>query len=442
MKKILTIAAMIALSMQLAFAQSTLVKNVEKAKAATEDAKKATKVATWLNLGKAYWDAYEKPTASIPMGMSAAEMQILMSGEKPLSTENVNLGGTVYEKQVFKDKELYFAQGRLQMINVTKPALGKKVDALDGAFQAYSKAGELDVKGSKKKDIVTKISEIDKAYFNDAYTAFILGDKKKAAELFLKAGKVSASPYSERLDTSAFFNAGLAYVEEKDFEKARECYELALEKGYDKSSKGGIYASLANVAMELKDTVAAKKYLEDGFALYPDNPQILTDLINLYLWTKGNPEDIIKLLDKAKEQMPDNAGLYDVEGDIWKQLGNRDNAIAAYNKSLEVNPKGDYPYYALGRLYCDWYNVLEEEKSQIDLRDYKKYDEADKFSKETLSKSIEPLEKCFEVSTRKEMKLASADLLKKVYFQLRNIKPEYLELNKKYDEICKQLQAQ
>ena len=46
------------------------------------------------------------------------------------------------------------------------------------------------------------------------------------------------------------------------------------------------------------------------------------------------------------------------------------------------------------------------------------------------------------MSTRKEMKLASADLLKKVYFQLRNIKPEYLELNKKYDEICKQLQAQ
>ena len=442
MKKILTIVAILACSMQLAFAQSALVKNVEKAKAASEDAKKATKVATWLNLGKAYWDAYEKPTASIPMGMSAAEMQILMSGEKPISTEAVTLGGVSYEKQVFKDKELYFSQGRLQMINVTKPALGKSVDALDGAFQAYSKAGELDVKGSKKKDIVAKITDIDKAYFNDAYTAFILGDKKKAAELFLKAGNVSVSPFSERLDTSAFFNAGLAYVEEKDYENAKACYEKALQYGYDKSSKGGIYASLSNVSMALKDTVAAKKYLEDGFALYPNNPQILTDLINLYLWTKGNPEDIIKLLDKAKEQMPDNSGLYDVEGDIWKQLGNRENALAAYQKSIEINPKGDYPFYATGRLYCDWYNAIEEEKAQIDLRDYKKYDEVDKFSKETLAKSLEPLEKCYEVTTRKEMKLASADLLKKVYFQLRGSNPEYLELHKKYDEICKQLQAQ
>lgn len=442
MKKILTVVAIIALSAQFAFAQapaSSLVKSINAAKDATQDAKKAAKVATWTKLGDAYLKAYQAPTANIPgTGVTATELALVMGGDKPVSVEQVSLDGTPYEKQVYKDKELYFSNGRLALINVTKPVLGNE-DALDGVFKAYEKAGEVDVKGSKKKDIAARIREIDGLYFNDAYTAFMLGDKKKASELFLKAGKVSTSPYSERVDTSAFFNAGLAAAEGGDLDQAIGCYEQALSHGYDKISKGGIYASMASVLMQKKDTVAAKKMLEDGFAVYPDNAQIMTDLINIYLWTKGNPEQIIVLLDKAKEQMPDNAGLYDVEGDIWKNLGNRDKAVEAYHKSLEINPKGDYPYYAEGRLYCDWYNDIDAEKAQVDLRDYKTYDKLDKESKDVLQKSIAPLEKCYEVTTRSDMKLAAADLLKKVYFQLRAVNPDYMGLHKKYDEICKQL---
>ena len=77
----------------------------------------------------------------------------------------------------------------------------------------------------------------------------------------------------------------------------------------------------------------------------------------------------------------------------------------------------------------------------VDLRDTKKYDELDKLAKETLQKSIEPLEKCFAVTTRDNMKLAAADYLKKVYFQLRSVNPEYSAKHKEYDEICKQLQS-
>ena len=444
MKKILTFAAIVALSVQFAFAQSKpedLRKGIEKASAATQDAKKAAKVATWTKLGEAYLKAYQQPTANIPsMGVTATELALLMNGEKPKSVAPVTLQGEAYEKQVFKDKNLYFQNGRLAFVEITKPVLGKE-DALEGVVKAYTKAAEVDTKGSKKKEIATVLGDVDKFYFNDAYTAFVLGDKMKASELFLKAAEVSVLPMSPKIDTSAFFNAGLAAAEAGNLDQAKACYEKSLRYGYDKISKGSIYSSIANIYMEQKDTLAAKKYLEDGFAVYPDNPQIMTDLINLYLWTKGDPKQIITLLDKAKAQMPDNAGLYDVEGDIWKNLGNRENALAAYKKSLEINPKGDYPYYAQGRLFCDWYNEIDNEKAQVDLRDYKKYDELDAKSKEVLQKSLEPLEKCYEVTGRSDMKLAAADLLKKVYFQLRSVKPEYMEYHKKYDEICKQLQS-
>ena len=444
MKKILTLVAIFTLSLQVAFAQSKpadLIKSIDAAKAATQDVKKAAKVATWTKLGDAYLKAYENPTANIPgMGVSAQELMLVMGNDKPKSTESITLDGKTYEKQVFKDKNLYFLGGRLAFVEVTKPVLGKE-DALEGVIGAYTKAAELDVKGAKKKDISKIFSMVDQNYFTDAYTAFVLGNKQKAAELFLKAGEVSVSPLSPKVDTSAFFNAGLAAAGTGNLDMAGECYEKALAQGYAQTSQGDIYASLADVKLEQKDTVAARKYLEEGFAAYPNNAKIMTNLINLYLWTKGDPRQIIDLLNKAKEQMPDNSGLYDVEGDIWKNLGEYDNAVAAYHKSLEINPQGDYPYYAEAQLYIDKYNKLDAEKSMVDLRDTKKYDELDKLAKETLQKSIEPLEKCFAVTTRDNMKLAAADYLKKVYFQLRSVNPEYSAKHKEYDEICKQLQS-
>ncbi len=446
MKKILTVVAILSLSLQVAFAQSKpadLIKGIETAKAATQDAKKAAKVATWTKLGDAYFKAYNNPTANIPgAGVSSQELQLVMGSDKPKAVEQVNLGGEAFEKQVFKDKNLYFQKGRLAMIEVTQPVLPNE-DALAGVIAAYAKAAELDVKGSKKKDIKNIYETVSRNYFQDAYTAFMVGDKKKASELFLKAGEVSVSSPVEgvKVDTSAFFNAGLAASEAGDPDQALLCYEKALQHGYAVTSKGSIYSSLAGVYMEKKDTLAAKQYLEDGFTQYPDNPQVMTDLINIYLWTKDDPQKIINLLDKAKEQMPDNAGLYDVEGDIQKNLGNKEKAIEAYRKSREVNPKGDYPYYAEGRLFCDWYNEIDAEKAKVDIRDYKKYDELDAKSKEILQKSIDPLEKCFAVTERSDMKLAVADLLKKVYFQLRGVNKDYMALHQKYDEICKQLQA-
>ena len=65
MKKLL-LALALACTMQVAFAQKSdadMQKAVEKAVAASQDAKKATKAATWVNLGKAYLTAYLNPTS-------------------------------------------------------------------------------------------------------------------------------------------------------------------------------------------------------------------------------------------------------------------------------------------------------------------------------------------------------------------------------------------
>ena len=84
MKRILIALAMLA-AVQAADAQvkspDAAAKAVEKAKVASQDTKKAAKVATWVNLGKAYLDAYNAPAGNAWVGASKQELMLLMGSE-------------------------------------------------------------------------------------------------------------------------------------------------------------------------------------------------------------------------------------------------------------------------------------------------------------------------------------------------------------------------
>ena len=157
MKKIL-IALAVILSVQVAGAQvksaADSKKAVESAEAATQNPKKALKPATWLKLGNAYMDAYNAPFGNAWVGAGQQELLLIMGGEKPASTETVELMGEPYTKEIYAEKNFYFnAGGVLSMIEVTKPVYD---DALAKALEAYKKAYEIDVKHSKDKDVASQ----------------------------------------------------------------------------------------------------------------------------------------------------------------------------------------------------------------------------------------------------------------------------------------------
>ena len=167
MKRIL-IALAVLLSVQVADAQTktpdAAKKAVESAVAASKDAKKGAKLATWTKLATAYMDAYSAPTGNAWLGASKQELQIIMAGQRPASVENVVLAGEQLTKEVYADKELYFnGAGQLVIMNVTKPVVE---DALGGALEAYKKAWELDVKKSKAQDISEGIANISRKYLD------------------------------------------------------------------------------------------------------------------------------------------------------------------------------------------------------------------------------------------------------------------------------------
>ena len=433
MKKLFFTLALVC-SLQLAYAQKPdeeMQKAVDKAVAAAQDAKKATKPATWMNLGKAYMTAYNNPISNIAPGLDKATFG-MMNKEQPVSVSNVTLGGEAYEKMQLSHLDVYFnGAGLLAIVDVTKPSVPG--DLLGEAGKAYVKAFEL---GAKDKDIAPKLKEIADAYYNDAFTAYSLGNMAKASDLFKGAYDWSTTAPNTEANIDAAYNSAFTALASKNYARAEEYYNICLSKDY--TSEGNIYAALSEVSLAKADTLAAKNYLATGLTKYPDNASILTNLINLYLQTNEDPKKIVELLDEAKKAMPDNPSLYYVEGNIYAGIKDFDAATAAYNKGLEIDPKYDMAYYGLAQVALKKGEAIVEEMNALDVREWKKYDELNAQLIEVYKGAIEPFEKCYEVSSNPDVKAAAADFLKRLNFQLRNVDPKFQADYEKWNGIVGQ----
>ena len=194
MKKIL-IALAVLLAVQVADAQvktpDAAKKALDKAVVASQDAKKATKVATWLKLATSYMDAYAAPAGAAWIGATKQDLALVMPGVQPLETVQADLGGEACVKDVYEDKEFYYNQmGQIVLIYITKPVVE---DALWNARNAYVKAHEADVKQSKTKDITAGLSNIAKKLFEDGMNEYTLGNLEASCALLVKAAEVSAA---------------------------------------------------------------------------------------------------------------------------------------------------------------------------------------------------------------------------------------------------------
>lgn len=430
MKKLFLALALTA-AFQVAFAQkpaAEMQKNIEKALAATQDAKKATKPATWVKLGEAYLNAYNNPVADITPGLDKTTFS-MMHKEKPSATSTVSLDGQAYEKMEFPDLNLYFnGAGILEIIEVTHPSASG--DLLGEAAKAYSKAYEV---GGKEKDIDPKLQEIASKYYDDAYTAYRLGNMAKASEYFKGAADVSLTAPCTVANWDAVYNTAFTASAAKDYDLAKEYFNKCLDNGY--TSEGNVYSNLAQVSLAQADTLAAKNYYASGLTKYPDNEGILTGLINLYLQTNEDPAKIVSLLDDAKKLMPDNASLYYVEGNIYTGIKDYDKALAAYEKGMEIDPGYDLSYYGKANVALKQAEALIEERDALDVREWKKYDELNDKVTEIYKNAIPSFEKCYEVSTNPVVKAAAADFLKRLNFQFRNLDPKYQAAYEKWDKI-------
>ena len=435
MKRIL-IALAVLLSVQVADAQTktpeAAKKAVESAEVAAANPKKAAKLATWTKLASAYMDAYSAPAGAAWLGASKQELQILMGNQKPVSTENVVVAGDQLVKEVYADKEFYYnVNGQLAIINVTKPVVE---DVLAKAAEAYKKAGELDVKGSKSKEIMEGLANVASKYIDDGMNCYQFGDLAKASQLFEKAANVSAIAPLSKVDTTALYNAAYTAWAGKDYERAKNFFEKCLDANYYYEG-GEVFAKLGDVYTNLGDAKKGAEILEKGFVKFPQSQSILIGLINYYMTSGEDTDRLFTLIDEAKKNEPDNASLYYVEGNIYKELKNVEKAVESYYKCAEINPEYEFGYIGAGILYYELAIELQEKASNE--YDDKKYNELVGQLEQALKNALDPFEKAYAVSKDDQLKVSVAEYLKNIYYRFYSNGPEYEAGYKKYDEVVK-----
>ena len=436
MKKFLAIIA-IAASMTAVNAQAQNNKSVaaaksavEKAQAATENAKQNTKAATWIKYGQTLIDAFNAPAGNAWVGMSAQELQVLGAGERPMSESEVTIGGQPMRKQVYANKNYYFNQaGQLALIEVTQPVVE---NALDKALDAFAKAAQLDDKGQKTKDIRTALETINSKYTDEAYNAYTLGDFGKASVLFEKAVKAAGTAPLSQLDTNSLYNAGLTAWTNQDWNRAKGFFEEGVRNNYY-GEKGESYAKLADIADHLGDKDGSKALLEQGFAKFPENQSILIGLINYYLNSGEDTARLFQLFEDAKRNEPDNASLYYVEGNARQKLGQNEEALAAYDQAIKVNPKYEWGYIGKGmHLYNQAVELQDKASMEMDDAKYNKLIE--EFEK-TLKACIEPFETAFDLVQDTDTKGSIAEYLKNACFRFRNENEDFQKKYEKYSSF-------
>jgi tetratricopeptide (TPR) repeat protein len=444
MKKIL-IALAVMLTVQLADAQvktpEAAQKALESAITASQDAKKAAKVATWLKLATSYMDAYNAPAGSAWIGASKQELKLLMSNEKVIKTENAVLGGEPCTKEVYANKNLYYnTQGQLIMIEVTKPVVE---NALDGALNAYAKAYEVDVKQTKLKDILTGIENINKKYLDEGMNKYMLEDLAAASALFGKSAEPAATAPLSKVDTTALYNAGFTAWMVKDYPTAKTYFDKCLAVNYYYED-GEVFAKLADIYTNLEQKTEARDILEKGFTMFPQSQSILIGLINYYLTNNEDPNRLFELIALAKKNEPNNASLYYVEGNIYNELRQADpekaeeyvaKAVAAYDACAGINAEYEFGYIGKGIMY---YNIAIElqDKAANELDDAKWAALNDQFAA-ALKNAREPFENAYNVSKDDALRVNIAEYLKNIYYRFSSEGPEYEAGYKKYNEVVK-----
>ena len=435
MKKIF-FALAIVMSMTFANAQQVKTKTpaaaksaVEAAQAAASNAKKATKVATWLKLAQSYMDAYSASAGNGWIGAQAQELQLVMGGQKPSSEEQVVINGTQYLKKAYATADYYFNEaGQLAVIKTTKPVVE---NALENALDAYKNAFKNDPKGSKTSDIVAGIKSIAEKFVGEAYDSYTFGEMASAAKSFEAAANALAGEPCNAPDYEYVYDAGFAYLANGEAAKAKDLFQSCIDNKYF-GEAGEVYAKLADAMDKLGDQDGKKSVLEEGFAAFPQSQGILIGLINMYSGDSENTDRLFSLLDNAKKNEPNNASLYYVEGNIYKELGREEEAIASYRKCAQVDPAYEYGYVGEALLLYNKAADLQQ-KAQEELDDAKYMALAEQFE-EALKGCIEPFEKALEVTT--DNKAGIAEYLKNATYRFRDVDASYAEKYEKYSKMA------
>lgn len=233
---------------------------------------------------------------------------------------------------------------------------------------------------------------------------------KDAAEIY--DFQVKLSDVVNEVDSSSLFNAGLCAEKAGDTKMAADRYVSAAKIGYRAPM---IYALAANALRKDGRKDEAKAILETGRKKYPNNKDILFEMVNMNI-EAGDNAAAEASLSEAIAADPKNKQLYLTIGTIYIELKKEDKAEESLKKALEIDPNYTDAQYQLGALLSGAAITMKQEASQLRQGD-PKYDvmlaKADEYNK----RAVAPLEAYIAKNPNDKQVLL---ILSQIYRSLKN----------------------
>jgi tetratricopeptide (TPR) repeat protein len=299
---------------------------------------------------------------------------------------------------------------------------------LDEAYAAYQKALELDPKGSLKKQfsINSTYLTLGNDFINQGVKKFESKDYEGSLKAFESNIKVASSDvYIGVVDTGVYFNAGLAAYNAKLYARAVPYFKKCIEMKYEKATP---YFYAYQSYLSLTDTITGEGILKDAFKVYPENQDVLLQLVDHYMRCNRIPE-AFSYINLAKSKDPNNSSLLWAEGVLYMKQDKYNDAIASLTKSVEIKPDLFDTQFNLG--VCYYNKAVEMLTKANEIMDATKYNAAVNEANAVFVSAIPFFEKA---RSLKPDDVDTLKNLKELYFRLRVAKPEY---QTKYDEIMK-----
>lgn len=218
-------------------------------------------------------------------------------------------------------------------------------NALQLAYESYAKARELDTKGSYEREITSGFGQAQAVALDNAIENYNNGSYMPAGGFFDMSTMISES--FSIVDTMAIFNAALCYEKAGAVDLAIERYQQSAAIGYQVPN---VYLFMATILRGADRKEEALQVLQDARVNFPREQSIIIEELNIYLEDKEYDRALDNLT-LAADLDPTNEVLWFSLGSVHDNLGNVEEAQAAYLRAIELKPDYFDANYNVGAMY-------------------------------------------------------------------------------------------
>lgn len=326
------------------------------------------------------------------------------------------------------DAKVWYYRGGIYLDIQISPAKAVLApDAINVAYEAYTKARALDTKGEFKADIATRLGAIGGEFFNEGISYFQQNDFDGAMPFFEKA--INISNENQTIDTLANYGAALCFEKKAAtdpafLDKAIERYQYLADLRMKEVS---VYTSLANLYKDKGNLEKGAQVLNIAKEMFPGNTDIIITEANMYISTNNHAKAISSLME-AKEKEPKNVSVLYAVGVTYDLMKNDtslseadrskyfDAAITSYKETIDADPNYFDALFNLGAIYFNKGGEVINEANKLPINETAKYDKMLSDGNNFLNLALPYLEKCETIQPQDKPTLIS---LKEIYTRLK-----------------------